>query len=124
MRISDWSSDVCSSDLLLLIWHVAFDITKSNIAVARIIWLGKHADATPGFLKIPLRIRDPHGLAALACIVTYTPGTVWSDSSEAEQLLTLHVLDPKDETNWFDPIQQRYATPLLSIFKSNDLYIG
>src|SRR3546814_4675331 len=50
--------------ILLLIWHVAVDITKSNIAVARIIWLGKHADATPGFLKIPLRIRDPHGLAA------------------------------------------------------------
>src|SRR3546814_5593090 len=38
--------------ILLLIWHVAVDITKSNIAVARIIWLGKHADATPGFLKI------------------------------------------------------------------------
>src|SRR3546814_3196916 len=95
MRISDWSSDVCSSDLLLLIWHVAVDITKSNIAVARIIWLGKHADATPGFLKIPLRIRDPHGLAALACIVTYTPGTERSDYSEAEQLLTLHVMEER-----------------------------
>src|SRR3546814_15389404 len=93
MRISDWSSDVCSSDL-------------SNIAVARIIWLGKHADATPGFLKIPLRIRDPHGLAALACIVTYTPGTVWSDYSEAEPLLTLHVLDLKDAAEWFHTIQR------------------
>src|SRR3546814_943664 len=104
MRISDWSSDVCSSDL-------------SNIAVARIIWLGKHADATPGFLKIPLRIRDPHGLAALACIVTYTPGTVWSDYSEAEQLLTLHVLDLKDEAEWFHTIQQRYERPLMEIFE-------
>src|SRR3546814_4938614 len=103
--------------ILLLIWHVAVDITKSNIAVARIIWLGKHADATPGFLKIPLRIRDPHGLAALACIVTYTPGTVWSDYSEAEQLLTLHVLDLKDEAEWFHTIQQRYERPLMEIFE-------
>jgi multicomponent K+:H+ antiporter subunit E len=103
--------------ILLLIWHVAVDITRSNIAVARLIWLGKRAGATPGFLKIPLRIRDPHGLAALACIVTYTPGTVWSDYSEADDLLTLHVLDLKDEAEWFRTIQQRYERPLMEIFE-------
>ncbi len=103
--------------ILRLIGHVAVDITKSNIAVARLIWLGRRADATPGFLKIPLRIRDPHGLAALACIVTYTPGTVWSDYSEADDLLTLHVLDLKDEAQWFRTIQQRYERPLMEIFE-------
>src|SRR5690606_34322227 len=86
--------------MLCLIWHVAVDITRSNIAVSRIIWLGGHAQATSGFIKIPLRIRDPHGLAALACIVTYTPGTVWSDYSDEESVLTLHVLDLKDESEW------------------------
>ncbi|UYO95068.1 Na+/H+ antiporter subunit E [Pollutimonas sp. M17] len=103
--------------ILRLIGHVAIDITRSNIAVARLIWLGRRAGATPGFLKIPLRIRDPHGLAALACIVTYTPGTVWSDYSEADDLLTLHVLDLKDEAEWFHTIQQRYECPLMEIFE-------
>ncbi|NYT59570.1 Na+/H+ antiporter subunit E [Alcaligenaceae bacterium] len=102
---------------LRLIATVAIDITKSNIAVARIVWLGSRANATPGFIRIPLRIRDAHGLAALACIVTYTPGTVWSDYSEEESLLTLHVLDLKDESEWLHTIQQRYERPLMEIFE-------
>ncbi len=101
---------------LKLIWHVAVDITLSNIAVGRIIWLGKHRPE-PGFLKIPLKMTDPHGLAALACIVTYTPGTVWSDYSEQEQILTLHVLDLQDEDYWLRTIQQRYESPLIRIFE-------
>ncbi len=103
--------------VLRLCAHVAIDITKSNIAVARIIWLGARANASPGFIKIPLRIRDAHGLAALACIVTYTPGTVWSDYSEEDGLLTLHVLDLQDEAEWFETIQQRYESPLMEIFE-------
>lgn len=102
---------------LILIWHVAVDILRSNIAVARIVWLGRKAKATQGFLKIPLRIRDPHGLAALACIVTYTPGTVWSDYSENDDLLVLHVLDLKDEQQWLHTIQERYERPLMEIFE-------
>lgn len=100
-----------------LIWHVAVDIFHSNIAVARIIWLGGKANPTPGFVKIPLRIRDPHGLAALACIVTYTPGTVWSDFSEDDGQLILHVLDLKDESLWLHTIQYRYERPLMEIFE-------
>ncbi len=100
-----------------LVWHVAIDITRSNIMVARIIWLGSRAGNTPGFLKIPLHIRDPHGLAALACIITYTPGTVWSDYSEDDSTLTLHVLDLKDESAWRRTIGQRYERPLMEIFE-------
>lgn len=103
--------------MLKLIGHVAVDITRSNIAVARIVWLGSKANATPGFIKIPLRLKDPHALAALACIVTYTPGTVWSDYSETERLLTLHVLDLKEEQEWLDIIQLRYERPLMEIFE-------
>lgn len=102
---------------LCLIWHVAVDIARSNIAVARIIWMGRRARPRPKFLKIPLQLRDPHGLAALACIVTYTPGTVWSDFSEEDGILTLHVLDLKDEEAWFRIIQQRYQQPLMEIFE-------
>jgi len=100
-----------------LLAHVAWDIAVSNVAVACIIWKGRKADITPGFIRIPLRLRDPHGLAALACIVTYTPGTVWAEYAEAEGVLTLHVLDLKDESAWLRIIQQRYERPLLEIFE-------
>lgn len=100
-----------------LIGHVAIDIARSNLAVALIIWKGPRIDDTSGFLKIPLRIRDPHGLAALACIVTYTPGTVWSDYSEEDGLLTLHVLDLDNEEAWRNIIQHRYEDPLMEIFE-------
>src|SRR5690606_1961009 len=104
--------------IMRLFFHVVTDIVRSNIAVARLIWLGKEkANATPGFLQIPLTIRDPHGLAGLACIITFTPGTVWTNYSEADQILTLHVLDLKDEDAWRATINNRYERPLKEIFE-------
>lgn len=102
---------------LRLIWHVAFDITMSNIAVGTRVWQGSRSKATPGFLRIPLKIRDPHALAALGCIITYTPGTVWSDYSQEENIMTLHILDLQDEQAWLDTVQLRYERPLLEIFE-------
>ncbi len=102
---------------LKLIWNVAVDITKSNYQVGKLILLGSRSGATPGFLKIPLKMKDPHALAALSCIITYTPGTVWSDYSEDENILTLHVLDLKDEAAWRHTVQYRYERPLLEIFE-------
>lgn len=102
---------------LRLIWHVAVDIAVSNVAVGKLVWLGARSKATPGFLRIPLRITDPHALAALACIITYTPGTVWADYSQDDNILTLHVLDLKDEAAWRHTVQHRYERPLLEIFE-------
>lgn len=102
---------------LKLLARVISDVTVSNITVARLIWLGKHAPPTPGFVKIPLTLRDPHGLAALACIVTYTPGTVWADFREQDNTLTLHVLDLHNDAYWIDTIVQRYESPLKEIFE-------
>jgi multicomponent K+:H+ antiporter subunit E len=101
---------------LKLLWRVAADILHSNLQVARIIWTG-HKDITPGFIQIPLTMTDPHGLAVLSCIVTYTPGTVWSEFAEEAGLLTLHVLDLKDEAYWIHKIQHDYERPLKEIFE-------
>lgn len=101
---------------LKLIWRVAVDVFNSNIDVARIIWTGPDK-ISPGFIKIPIAMKDPHGLAALSCIVTYTPGTVWSEFAEEEGLLTLHVLDLKDEAYWIHKIQHDYERPLKEIFE-------
>lgn len=102
--------------LIRLLANVVVDITKSNVAVARLIWLGAESH-TPGFIRIPIELRDPHGLAALACIITYTPGTVWAGFSEQKGMLTLHVLDLKDENHWIRLIKLRYEQPLKEIFE-------
>ncbi|TCT00578.1 Na+/H+ antiporter subunit E [Paralcaligenes ureilyticus] len=99
-----------------LVCAVIADIVRSNLAVGRLIWPGA-ARATPGFVAIPLELRDPHGLAALACIITCTPGTVWAGLTDDDRILTLHVLDLKDESQWIRTVKQRYELPLLEIFE-------
>jgi multicomponent K+:H+ antiporter subunit E len=97
---------------------VLLDIVRSNIAVARIV-LGLVRDRPihSGFIDIPLDLRDPHGLAILASIITSTPGTAWAGVSEDGTSLKLHVLDLKDEAEWIRTIKQRYEQPLMRIFE-------
>lgn len=103
---------------MLLLWRVFVDILRSNVAVARIV-LGLHGQQTirSAFLEVPLAMRDPHGLAALATIVTSTPGTIWVDLSHDGATLTLHVLDLRDEQAWISIITQRYERLLMEIFE-------
>ncbi|OXR49558.1 MULTISPECIES: Na+/H+ antiporter subunit E [unclassified Pusillimonas] len=102
--------------IIRLFFSVVADITLSNIEVFKIIWF-KPQSHTPGFIRIPLDMKDPHGLAALACILTYTPGTVWSGYSDESGVLTLHVLDLEDAQHWIDLVKNRYERPLMEIFE-------
>ena len=54
---------------------VLFDIVKSNVIVARLI-LGKERNIQPRLVWVPLTLRDPHGIVALASVITMTPGTL------------------------------------------------
>jgi multicomponent K+:H+ antiporter subunit E len=104
------------SAILRLTRLVLADIVRSNIAVARIILgLGRKLRSS-GFVDIPLELRNPYGLAALACIITATPGTVWVDLNRTSGTLTIHVLDLVDKAEWIRTIKGRYERPLLEIF--------
>jgi multicomponent K+:H+ antiporter subunit E len=92
------------------------DILRSNVAVARIILGLGRRPRVPGFVEIPLELRDPYGLATLACIITSTPGTVWVDFNGANGILTIHVLDLVDKSEWVHTIRGRYERLLLEIF--------
>lgn len=100
-----------------LFGRVVVDIVLSNFAVARIV-LGKdrHRRIRPGFVDVPLDLRDPHALAVLAVIVTATPGTVWAGLAPDGATLTLHILDLVDEAQEIRIIKQRYERLLLEIF--------
>ena len=102
---------------LLLLWHVICDIVRSNITVAFIILGPPERRKYPGFMCIPLEMKDPHGLAVLSMIITATPGTVWAEISPDCSVLTLHVLELKDEAAWVYTIKQRYEVPLMEIFE-------
>ena len=102
----------------LLLFLVLKDIVRSNIGVARIVLgLVRDREIESGFVRIPLELSDPHGLAVLAGIVTSTPGTVWVDLHPRTSTLTLHVLDLRDESEWIDWIKGRYERLLLEIFQ-------
>lgn len=101
-----------------LLFKVLLDIIKSNIAVGRIVLGLTHGrEVRSGFLDIPLEMRDPHGLAVLAMIVTATPGTVWAGLAEDSSVVRLHVLDLQDPEAWIRTIKQRYEGPLREIFE-------
>jgi multicomponent K+:H+ antiporter subunit E len=103
----------------LLVLVVMRDVVLSNISVARVVFrsVRRGGKAQAAFVRIPLDLRDPHGLAALAAIVTATPGTVWAGLSDSGDALTLHVLDLKDEAQLINLIKERYEQPLRRIFE-------
>ena len=68
-------------------------------------------------MNIPLDLRDPYGLAVLACIITSTPGTLWVSFDSAKGMLMIHVLDLVDENEWIRTIKGRYERLLLEIFE-------
>lgn len=98
-----------------LIGIVLADIVRSNIAVSRII-LTRRSDRVSDFVTLPLDLRDSHGLAILALIITATPGTMWVQLDRAKQTLLVHVLDLIDQEEWIRLIKGRYESLLMEIF--------
>ena len=70
-----------------------------------------------GFVAVPLAMRDPRGLSALACILTATPGTVWVDYDARSGIMLMHVLDLVDEETWVRTIKEKWERPLMEIFE-------
>lgn len=103
--------------MLKLSCLVLKDIVRSNIAVARIILGPTHAEERSGFMRIPLELRAPYGLATLGIIITATPGTLWVSFDSATGELTIHVLDLVDESAWIATIKNRYERLLREIFE-------
>lgn len=102
---------------LKLVLMVLGDIVRSNNAVARIILRPGTRNRTSGFVRIPLDLRAPYGLAALACIITATPGTIWVEYDSARNTVLLHILDLVDESVWVETIKERYEKRLIEVFE-------
>jgi len=97
--------------LVVLVW----DILMCNVRVARQV-LGRESRIHSGFIWYPLEIGNIHGITALACCITLTPGTVTSALSDDRRYLLVHVLDLSDEAGLVEDIKRRYERPLMEIF--------
>ena len=99
-----------------LVFTVFADVVRSNVAVAMIVLRGGTHGRIAGFVDIPLETRNPAALAALACIITATPGTAWAGYEAQTNTLTMHVLDLVDRAASARAIKERYERPLMDIF--------
>ncbi len=99
----------------LLGWSLV-EIARSALAVSSIILFRRSKNVHSEFIRIPLDMHDPHGLALLSCLINCTPGTVWVDIVDNHELL-LHVFDLQDEIWWQNTIKSHYEQPLMQIFE-------
>lgn len=103
--------------VLALIFVVGYDVVISCLQVAAGVLRSARTEPQSLFLSIPLDLRDPHGLAALAVITTVVPGTVWSELAPDRSSVLLHVFEVGDEAAYIAHYKQRYERPLMEIFE-------
>ncbi|MFA7094908.1 MAG: Na+/H+ antiporter subunit E [Gammaproteobacteria bacterium] len=92
------------------------EIIRSAFNVSRIILFTNPKGVNSQFIRIPLDLRNPYGLALLSMLINTTPGTVWAEIIPGTHDLALHVFDLHDEAWWVDTIKTCYEKPLIEIF--------
>ncbi|WP_295470171.1 Na+/H+ antiporter subunit E [uncultured Pseudomonas sp.] len=103
--------------IVRFIFNVGIDVVLSNLQVARTVWTLKRRPPRSAFVRIPLEMRDAHGLAALAMVCTVIPGTVWSELALDRSILLMHVFDLEDEARFIEHFKSTYERPLMEIFQ-------
>lgn len=103
--------------LVRLLAMALVEIVRSCFNVGRIILFVQSERVRSQFIKIPLDMHNPFGLAGLSCLINITPGTVWVEILPDTHELVLHVFDLHDEQWWIDTIKTRYEQPLMQIFE-------
>jgi multicomponent K+:H+ antiporter subunit E len=103
--------------IAVLVAHVVYDMVSSNIKVSWLILTRRTRALRSEFIRVPIELADPSGLAALATIITFTPGTAWAQLSADRDMLLVHVLALEDESSMVRFIQDRYERPLREIFE-------
>jgi multicomponent K+:H+ antiporter subunit E len=96
---------------------VLWDICVANVEVARLILFRRADTLRSGFVTVPLELRTPEAITALAGTITMTPGTVSADLSADGRALLVHALEVEDPDALVASIKQRYERRLKEIFE-------
>lgn len=105
---------------LRLLAMASVEIVRSCYQVCRLILFANYPSINAQFIRVPLRLRNPYGLAMLSCLINMTPGTVWVELLPDRHELSLHVFDLHDAQWWIDTIRNSYEDPLIAIFESEN----
>jgi multicomponent K+:H+ antiporter subunit E len=107
------------SKLIRYLLMVLADIVVANMQVVRVV-LQPNQKLQPGFVRVPLDVRDPLPLTMLAATICLTPSTVSAEllpvAADQPAVLLLHVLDVDNEAALIAQVKQRYEAPLKEIF--------
>ncbi len=98
---------------LIVLW----DIVVANFQVAYLILFRRGASLRSRFVTVPLDLRTPEAITALAGTITMTPGTVSADLSGDGRTLLVHCLETDDADKTVATIKSRYETRLKRIFE-------
>jgi len=101
--------------IIRLFGHVVMDMLRANLAVGSAILARRRVRSA--FVRVPLDLQDPNGLAVLAMIVTFTPGTAWVQRSPDGGTLLLHVFEDTGQAALVELVKRRYERPLMEIFQ-------
>lgn len=92
------------------------DIVVSNFVVAKQV-LGKKSKLKPGFIAIPIDMKEALPITLLASTISLTPGTVSTELSADRKTLYVHALHIDDEQELIKSIKTRYEARLKEIFE-------
>lgn len=98
---------------LIVLW----DIVVANFQVAYLILFRRGASLRSTYVTVPLDLRTPEAITALAGTITMTPGTVSADLSGDGRALLVHCLETDDPEKIVATIKSRYETRLQRIFE-------
>ncbi|MEM7399079.1 MAG: Na+/H+ antiporter subunit E [Pseudomonadota bacterium] len=98
---------------LIVLW----DIVIANFQVAYLILFRRGDDLHSQFVTVPLDLRTPEAISALAGTITMTPGTVSATLSADGRALLVHCLETDDPEGTVSHIKTRYETRLQRIFE-------
>jgi multicomponent K+:H+ antiporter subunit E len=101
--------------LARLVMRVGADVILSALQVAQGTL---HPHKAKGlFVRIPLDLREPRALAALAVITTVVPGSLWSELAADRSAVLLHVFGIDDADAYAAEFKERYERPLMEIYE-------
>jgi multicomponent K+:H+ antiporter subunit E len=96
---------------------VLWDIVVANFQVAYLILFRRGDDLHSHFVTIPLDLKTPEAISALAGTITMTPGTVSATLSADGRALLVHCLETDDPEKTVADIKARYEARLQRIFE-------
>ena len=97
---------------------VLWDIVVANFQVAYLILFRRGDSLRSCFVTVPLDLRTPEAITALAGTITMTPGTVSADLSADGRALLVHCLETNDPNETVALIKSRYESRLGRIFET------